>query len=373
MKTRTWAEISLSAIEKNFLSIKNALPETTAIAGVVKANAYGHGAVKIAELLQQKALVKYLAVACLDEAVELREAKTALPILIMGYTSPALSDALREYNISQAVGCIADARQLAKQGGKPIKIHIKIDTGMGRLGFDPESESFEADISELKALEGLEIEGIFTHFAVSDEPESDFTPLQFSRFERAVKMVESILGRAVKIKHCGNSGAVVNYKELSMDMVRPGIASYGAYSDTSEGGIALIPAMTLKTRIAAISWHKPGDTIGYGRTHTITERRKIAALPIGYADGLLRSGSNKYEFYINGFRARQVGRVCMDICMIDVTEIPDCKLSDEVIIFGNPGENKNIPTAVQQAKCAGTISYELLCAVSRRVPRIYTD
>ena len=370
-QVRTWAEISLENIEYNIRQLRGATLSGTRFLGVVKADSYGHGALRVALMMQEKSLVDYLAVTSLGEAAELRHGGIQLPILIMAYTPPAYSADLWRLNVTQTIGDVETAREMAAYLRAPLKVHLKIETGMGRTGFDLRNPDFESDIRELCSISELEIEGAFTHFAVSDEPQDDFTSKQFAKFKEALAKIEEIAGKSVKIAHCANSGGVINYREYSADMVRPGIATYGLYPGADTGGIDLKPAMQLKSQITHIYDHLPGDTIGYGRTHTLNEKRRIAVVPIGYADGLHRAGSGKYEFLLNGKRVKQVGRICMDMCMIDVTDHPDCKRDDVVTIFGVDGAASI--SADEQAEKAGTISYEVVCAVSKRVPRVYDD
>jgi len=206
---------------------------------------------------------------------------------------------------------------------------------------------------------------VFTHFAVSDEPEESFTLEQFARFTKAVDELENETGRSLGIRHCANSGAVVNFRETCLDMVRPGLLLYGLYPGAERGGLDLKPVMRLLTRVAEITEHHAGDTISYGRIFTCERDMRLAVIPVGYADGLHRSLSGKFDVLINGKRAHQVGRICMDMCMVDVTDMPEVKTGDIVTVFGDE------PEATELADIAGTISYELLCAISPRVPRVY--
>lgn len=369
---RTWAEIDLDNIRYNYRSMRAALKPTQKFLGVVKADAYGHGAVKIAEVLEKEG-ADYLAVACIDEAVTLRNAGIKLPILILGITDPKYTDVLIENNITQAVGSLENAAKMsgiAAKMGKTAKIHLKVDSGMGRVGFtchsghDPLSEMVQA-----ANMPNLDVEGIFTHFAVSDELGDEYTNMQFDAFCSIISRIEEALGRRLAIHHCTNSGAMINYDWAYMDMVRPGIALYGCYPAAEKGNIDLKPVMQVKSRIAQIKDFEEGNTISYGRTYTVKEPRKIAIVPIGYADGLHRVLSGKIEMLVCGKRVKQVGRICMDMCMIDVTDVPEAKVGDIVTVFGRDGDGF-IPVE-EQAEKAGTISYELLCAVSPRIPRVY--
>lgn len=370
LKKRTWAEVSLGAIAHNYNAMRARLAPGCRYMGIVKANAYGHGADRVARTLEELGC-DYLAVACLDEAVALRRAGISLPILILGYTPPEYASVLAENRITQAVGSLAVAQALndgLAGSGKTLKVHLKLETGMGRTGFRAYGAGALEDTAQAAALPHLYPEGIFTHFCVSDADAGvrDFTDVQFRRFREGVAAVEGRTGRAFDIRHCTNSGAMLAFPETYMDMVRPGIALYGLYPGPETGGIDLIPAMELKTRVAYIETHEPGDTISYGRTFTVERPSRIAVLPIGYADGLHRVLSNRLTLSINGQRAPQVGRICMDMCMADVTGL-DVRPGDEAEIFG-----RTIP-AGDVAALAGTIHYELTCAVSGRVPRVYVD
>ncbi|MBQ9858581.1 MAG: alanine racemase, partial [Oscillospiraceae bacterium] len=353
---RTWAEIDLDNIRYNYRSMRAALKPTQKFLGVVKADAYGHGAVKIAEVLEKEG-ADYLAVACIDEAVTLRNAGIKLPILILGITDPKYTDVLVENNITQAVGSLENAAkmsEIAVKMGKTAKIHLKVDSGMGRVGFtchsghDPLSEMVQA-----ANMPNLDVEGIFTHFAVSDELGDEYTNMQFDAFCGIISRLEEKLGRKLAIHHCTNSGAMINYDWAYMDMVRPGIALYGCYPAAEKGNIDLKPVMQVKSRIAQIKDFEDGNTISYGRTYTVKEPRKIAIVPIGYADGLHRVLSGRIEMLVCGKRVKQVGRICMDMCMIDVTDVPEAKVGDIVTVFGRDGD-EFIPIE-EQAEKAGTI------------------
>ena len=373
---RTWAEISLGNLEHNYRALRVCAPDSRFL-GTVKANAYGHGAVPMARRLAELG-ADYLAVACLDEAARLRKAGITAPILILGYTPPELAGELVELDVTQTVFTPELARALsgaAGAAGKRAKIHLKADTGMSRLGVlcqNPEQAA--ADIAALCALPHLEPEGIFTHFAVSDEEgqgSEDYTMLQFTRFLDVLKELEEKYGRTFEIRHCANSGAVLNYPCTHLDMVRPGIALYGHYPDPScEGldGPGLRPVMSLYSRVAAIR-DLPADTpVSYGRTAEFGgSGGRIAILPIGYADGLHRMLSNESSVWLDGECRPIMGRVCMDMCMIGLNKAANVRPGDAAEVFG-----ENLPIE-WQAKTAGTISYELLCNLAPRVPRIYLD
>lgn len=370
---RTWAEISLPNLEHNYRALRGMLPRGCRFLGVVKANAYGHGAVPVAKKLEELG-AEYLAVACLDEAVELRQAGITAPILILGPTPAEFAGELLHFDLTQSVQDLPAARALSEaavQADKPLKIHIKADTGMSRLGFLCDEEHADTSVNEIAqvcALPGLEAEGIFTHFANADGDES-YSMRQLTRFMDAV---DKLAARGVKfeIRHCAASAAVLNYPCTHLDMVRPGIALYGHYPDPScEGldGPGLLPVMTLKTRVVAVRELPAGTCISYGCTHTLARDSRLAVLPVGYADGLERLLSNRGEMLVHGQRVPILGRVCMDMCMVDVTDLPAVEVGDEVTVFG-----PELPLE-EKADTVGTIQYELLCGVAPRVPRVYLD
>ncbi len=368
---RTWAEIDLDCIEHNFREMKARLGEDTRFLGVVKADAYGHGANKVAAVLQE-AGCDYFAVACLDEAMRLRAGGAMLPILILGYTSPERTPELIEYGITQAVSSLAMAKEMsliASSLGRSVKVHLKADSGMGRMGFtchggrDPSDE-----MAEIMRLPNLDIEGIFTHFAVSDvEGGGEYTEMQFKAFTSLADRLEALSGKKFKIRHCTNSGAMIKYPWTYCGMVRPGILLYGYYPCAETGGIDVRPCMCLKTRVVQVREMKKGETVSYGRNWSAPRDSVIAVLSAGYADGLPRAASGKAEVLIRGKRAPLVGNICMDMVMADVTGIQGCAPGDEVTVFGGDFTG----SLDRLAEAAGTITYELLCGVSERVPRIY--
>lgn len=366
-KMRTWAEVSLGNIDYNIRSIKAALPAGCMVMGIVKANAYGHGAVPVAKAVLE-AGAGYLAVACLDEAEELRAAGIEAPILILGITPPEYAKELAALGITQAVGGLEYAKALNDNLMEPLKVHMKLDTGMGRTGFSVREEDAE-DILLALGLKNLYYEGVFTHFAVSDVKGDEFTGTQFDRFMRTVSIAERGSAHKFQMKHCANSGAVINYKEFALDMVRPGVITYGMYPARERGGIDLRPALSLKTRIFSVTDHFLGDTVSYGRTFAVERPTRLAVLPIGYADGLHRCLSGKFDVLISGRRCRQVGRICMDMCMVDITNVPGCRPGDVATLIGRDGGEEIF--AGELASIAGTINYEITCALTARVPRVY--
>ena len=369
---RTWAEISLGNLEHNYRALRSCAPDSKFLA-TVKANGYGHGSVPVAKRLVELG-ADYLAVACLDEAAELRRAGIAAPILILGYTQPELAGEVVALDVTQTVFTPELAQALSEAAGaagKRAKIHLKADTGMSRLGvLDHDPQRAAADIAALCALPHLEPEGIFTHFANADGDEA-YTMLQFTRFLDVLKELEEKYGRAFEIRHCAASAAVLHYPCTHMDMVRPGIALYGHYPDPAcEGldGQGLKPVMSLFSRVAAVRDFPAETPVSYGCTASFGgEGGRTAVLPIGYADGLHRTLSNQGSVWLDGQPRPIMGRVCMDLCMIGLDGEAEVRPGDVAEIFG-----ERLPVE-GQAELAGTISYELLTAVAPRVPRIYKD
>lgn len=368
-KTRTWAEISLENLAHNYRALRGTLAPGCKFVGVVKANAYGHGAVPVARCLEELG-ADYLAVACLEEGLELRRAGIQAPILILGAVPEQDMDMVVEHSLTQTVFRESQVRALSQAAlrlGKTAKVHWKVDTGMSRFGVwaaDPERAA--RALVPLSGYPAVEAEGIFTHFAKADEDE-DFTMLQFTRFLDVMEALRDAYGLEFAIRHCAASAAVLNYPCTHLDMVRPGIALYGHYPAPSCAGLdgpGLLPVMALKSRIASVKEVPKGSSVSYGGLHVLERDGRIAVLPVGYADGLMRLLSGRMEILWQGRRLRQIGRICMDLCMVDVTDVP-AQAGDEVTLFG-----PELPLE-EKADTLGTISYELLCAVSRRVPRIY--
>ena len=371
LQKRTWAEVSLDNISHNYRAIRAALPEGCRFLGVVKADAYGHGAVAVARLLESEG-ADYLAVSSIDEAAELRRGGITMPILILGHTPREQVGKLIDLHITQAVTCQAKALEYSEEAvrlGGTLTVHIKVDTGMSRLGYLVSGEHFDAgtaDICRACGLPGLYAEGIFTHFAVSDEPDAAsaaYTRQQLDLFRRVIGAVEQQRGRRFAIRHCANSGAVASWPESYMDMVRPGILLYGC-GELAEG-LGLRPVMTLKTTVSTIKTYEAGTDVSYGRLYTTPRTTRMGVVPYGYADGFFRCLSGKCAFAAKGGDAPQRGRICMDMSMVDLTDLPEVQVGDELEVFG-----VHHPVG-ELAALANTIPYELTCAVSRRVPRVY--
>ena len=368
---RTWAEISLDNLTHNFETIRRQVGPKAKLLGVVKADAYGHGAVRVAKHLERLG-AGYLAVSNLDECEELRVNGIMLPILMLGFTPADQAGRILKNDMTQAVPNLAIAEaysSAAVHAGGTMKVHIKLDTGMGRLGFQCDDAHFDAslrDILKILTLPGLDVEGVFTHFCVSDEAADEcveFTKIQHDRFLRMIDAVETQGNFRFRLHHCCNAGGIASYPEWAWDMVRCGIILYGT-GDLAER-MGMKPVMTVKTTVSTIKDFDPDTSISYGRQFFTTRPSRIAVLPIGYADGLFRALSGKLRVLTPYGEAQQVGRICMDMCMIDVTDLPQLRVGDEIEVFG---EHQLIETAAKQC---GTISYELLCAVSKRVPRYY--
>ena len=377
MKTlkRTWADISLDDLEYNYRSIRSRLPSGTRFLGVMKADAYGHGAVPVSRALADLG-AEYLAVSNLEEAVQLRRGEIRLPILILGYTPPEYAENMIYLDITQEVHSLDYAKELdASLAGTNyiLNVHLKLDTGMTRIGFFAyDNERTLDELKQVAALPHLRIEGVFMHFCVADstaEEDVTFTRLQFRRFTNMLSAMEG-LGIRPEIRHCCNSGATILYPEYALDMVRPGIITYGnAPSAELEGAISLRPMMSLHSMIAQVRTVPAGTDISYGRLYRTKEATRVAVLPIGYADGLSRLLTGKASFYLHGAMVPVIGRICMDMCMLDVSAVPDAKPGDIVTIFGYDEDGTLVPCE-RLAGAQETINYELLCQISKRIPRI---
>ncbi len=375
---RAWAEINLNALENNIKEIRRHVGSSVKIMGVVKADGYGHGYLEVAKTLLENG-ADCLAVAVLDEAIQLRKCGIDDPILILGYTPPKYAEELIEndimpncytYELAQA---ISDAGKRLNKNGK---IHIKIDTGMGRVGLRyTENEKINQatvdEIIKISDLPYLEINGIFTHFSVADDDDDEYTVSQFRRFKSVCERVKAA-GVKVEICHCCNSAALMRFPEYHMDMVRPGVILYGLKpsSFVPDDILSLKPAMALKAQVTNVKSVEKGTSVSYGRKYiSKNEVTKIATVPIGYADGYSRVLSSKTEMIAGGKKCRQIGNICMDQCMIDVTNANNINIGDEVILFGSDGENV-IPIE-EIADIMGTINYEILCVIGKRIPRVY--
>lgn len=365
-----WAEIDLDILANNMRNIKKLAGDKEVMA-VVKADAYGHGALDVAPCLLENGASK-LAVAMLTEAIELRNNNITAPIMILGYTPIYLGEELIKYNIEQTIYDLNYAKELSNLAiklNKKAKVHIALDTGMGRIGFLPTDESFNA-ICEICNLPGLDVIGIFTHFSSSDEKNKEYTQYQFNQIYNFIERLE-VNEINIPIKHASNSAAIIDLPNTYLDAVRAGIILYGYYpsDEVKKDNLSIKPALTLKAKIAHIKELDSGMYISYNRTFKTSRKSKIATIPIGYADGYIRTLKHEAKVIVNGQLAPIVGNICMDQFMIDVTDIDNVKSGDEVILLGESNEVKF--NADDLAKCMNSINYEVLCLLKNRVPRAY--
>ena len=365
----TWAEIDLDAIAHNVRAIQAHVGPDTAIIAVVKANAYGHGAVPVARTVLESGATR-LAVARLEEGIQLRQAGITAPILVMGYTLPAHAPALVHWDLTPTVNTLEGAQALsaaAEATGRRRAVHVKVDTGMGRYGLLP--DEVVDFIRALAVLPGLTLEGLYTHFAVADLADKSYTHQQFNRFLGVVQAVEAA-GFSIPLKHAANSAATLDLPETHLDAVRPGLILYGMRpSDEVEPAIPLRPALTLKSHVARLRTLPPGSSISYGRTYITTRPTPVALVPVGYGDGYHRLASNRGAVLIRGRRAPILGRVCMDQFVVDVSDIPNAAQDDEVVLIGRQGDEEI--TAEEVAGWFETINYEVTTSLLPRVARRY--
>ena len=362
---RTFAEISLDAIESNLLSLKRKLKPGVLTLAIVKADAYGHGAVGVSRAIQDK--VDYFGIAELMEAVELREAGVEKPILVLSYTSPYLYELLIKNELTQTIFNYDDAVELSKAAvrlNKIARVHIAVDTGMSRIGFFCNSESVEI-VKRINDLPNIYIEGIFSHYACADCQDKSTTIKQTETFKDFIKSLED-RGMVIPIKHMSNSAGTLVCDE-QFDMVRMGIVLYGLYPDecVNDGSVELRPAMKVVSHVVHVKEVPAGSGVSYGHTYFTKEKTRIATVCIGYADGYSRSLSNIGRVLINGQYAKVIGRVCMDQLMVDVTNLTNVKVGDEVTVLGKDGENEI--TAEELAELTNTINYEVVCQFQKRV------
>lgn len=369
---RVRADIDLDAVLYNMESMHKKLKPGTKIAAVVKADGYGHGAVEISRVLENLPYLWGYAVATSNEAMQLVEAGRKKPIIILGLSFPEQFEEIVENDLRPAVCTYETAQALsdiAAEKNKVCRIHIKVDTGMSRIGFQvtPESADMVARISKLP---NIMIEGIFTHFARADESSKAPAYEQFKQFEKMIAMVEE-KGVQIPLKHCSNSAGIVEIPECNMDMVRAGITLYGLWpsEEVDKTKISLKPVMSLRSRVAYVKELSPGRQISYGGTFTVKKKMTVATVPVGYGDGYARGLSNKGWVLIKGQKAPICGRVCMDQCMVDVTDIPGVKIGDTVTLLGKDADEEI--TMEQLGELSGRFNYEFACLITPRVPRIY--
>lgn len=364
-----WAEVDLDLLQHNLKEISRVAGADTAIMAVVKANAYGHGAVECARVAVDTG-VKYLGVAVGLEALELRAAGIKTPILVLGYTPAEQAPSMVANDIDVTVFDLEPVLALsaaAAKAGKSAKVHLKVETGMSRLGIPP-GEALDKFLETIKTLPNVKLTGVFTHFAASDE-DHDYTNRQFDLFREAMKSVNN-KGFASVLRHSANSAAIMDFPHTYLDIVRPGLVMYGFYpSDRVTRRADIKPVLSLKARIAHIRQASAGETIGYARTYKTSAPTLVATLPIGYADGYDRGLSNTSYVLVKGTRAPVLGRVCMDQMMVDVTNVPEVKVGDVAVLMGE--QSGDSITADDLARMVQTIPHELLTKIGKRVPRVY--
>lgn len=381
--SRVCARISLKAIEHNLLAMKNNIPDGTKIMAVIKTDAYGHGAIEIGRFLEGKEYIWGYAVATAEEAFELRDEGLKKPILILGYTFPYAYERMIREDIRPAVFRMDMAKELSDCAKKlmeegaidgPAPIHIAVDTGMSRIGITPDEEGVSF-AKEIRLLEGIRIEGVFTHFARADEKDLTNVREREEVFKDFLKAFEEETGYRIPIKHCANSASIIAVPESSMDMVRAGVTMYGMWpsDEVPRDIISLEPAMRLVSRIVMIKEVPAGTPVSYGGTYVTDKTTKIATIPVGYGDGYPRSLSGKGYVLINGHHANILGRVCMDQFMVDVTDIPYVKEGDEVVLLGKDKTTGDEISAEFLGDLSGRFNYELTCDISKRVPRLFVD
>ena len=374
MYSRVCARIHMDALEKNLASMKANMQPQTKMIGVIKADAYGHGAVAVAQCMEKKEYVWGFATATVEEAISLREAGITRPILILGFTFPEDYEKMALLEIRPAVFTTQMAAQMAEAAqktGKTMKIHLKVDTGMGRIGLY-DDERGVATACEIAAMKGLEIEGLFTHFARADETDLSPAKIQLSRYLNFRKALED-KGIHIPVSHVSNSAGIMRFPEANLDVVRAGITLYGLFpsDEVKEDPVFLFPLMELKSHVAYVKEVSEKTAISYGGTFVADKTMRVATIPVGYADGYPRSLSNKGWVLIHGHKCPILGRVCMDQFMVDVTDVPAVQVLDEVTLLGCDGEEKI--TAEMLGNLSGRFNYELVCDISKRVPRVYVE
>jgi alanine racemase len=368
---RVTANIDLDAIKNNILNIRNLIGDSTKLMAIIKADAYGHGALPIAKTLDNLG-VDAFGIAIIEEGIELRKAGINKPVLILGYTPKEQYDQLVTYNISQTIFQLESAEELSKAAMKQNKkavIHIKIDTGMNRIGFFDTQESIE-DIKKIASLEGIRIEGIFSHFSSADETDKKSASLQLDRFLSFVNQLEQE-GISIPIKHISNSAGIIDIPEAKLDMVRSGIATYGLYPSefVDHEKLNLSPALEIKTHVSYVKEVGPNCGVSYGSTYITSKNTKIATIPVGYGDGYPRLLSSKGRVLIHGKSAPIIGKVCMDQFMVDVTDIDNVKQGDSAILIGKDVD-EFIPIE-EIGELSYSFNYEVACNIGKRVPRVY--
>lgn len=370
---RICAKVNLKNIKDNFEGMSALVGSKSRFIAVIKADGYGHGAVEIAKVLEEHDALYGFAVATAEEALELRVHQIKKPILILGYTFPDVYEQLAEQEIRMAVfreDSLEKLAEAARKTGRKVKVHVKVDTGMHRIGITPD-EAGLLFVENLLATEGVELEGIFTHFARADEVDKTSALEQLARFQRFVTQVEKRFQITVPYKHCANSAAILELRESYMELVRAGIAIYGLWpsEEVLKDTLSLKPALSLYSHVVYIKEIQPGDAVSYGGTFVAERSMRVATIPVGYGDGYPRGLSNKGYVLIHGQKAPILGRVCMDQFMVDVTDIPEAAMDDLVTLIGTDGEETI--TMEEIGALGGRFNYELACDLGKRVPRVY--
>ena len=370
---RVWAEVDLDAIWENMVHMKENIAENTNILAVIKTDGYGHGGVPIAKMLEQLDFMFGYAAATYEEAHVLREAGVKKPILILGYTFPYCYEELIREEIRPAVyrrDTVEELAAAAAKVGKKAKVHIKVDTGMGRIGITPDEEGLEF-VRFLIEHPELEVEGIFTHFAKSDEADKTSANHQLELFQNFIDKIQTELGITIPVKHCSNSAAILEMPQANMDMVRAGITTYGLYpsEEVSKDIVPLRAAMSLYSHIVYCKMIHAGQSVSYGGLFTAQKDTRVATIPVGYGDGYPRSLSGRGYVLIHGKRAPILGRVCMDQFMVDISEIPEAMDGDKVTLLGMDGTERI--TAEELGELSGRFNYEFVCDLGKRIPRVY--
>ena len=369
---RVCAEIDLDAVLFNMEQMKNRIGGDAQLIAVVKTDGYGHGAVPIARMLEEVSYVWGYAVACLEEAVQLKENGIKKPVLVLGCVFPDQYEEMIRYDIRPTVYTEEMAEELSKEAarrGKDVFFHIKIDTGMGRIGFAVNEESVET-IERISRLPHVRMEGMYTHFAKADETDKTYTLRQHERFLFMKGQLER-RGVTVQYYDCDNSAGIIDFPDMKHDLARAGISTYGMYpsKEVHKEAVALKPALSLISHVTFVKDVEPGTAISYGGTFVAKEKMKVATIPVGYGDGYPRSLSNKGSVLINGKRARILGRVCMDQFMVDVTDIPETKFMDRVVLVGSDGDDRI--SVEELSELSGRFNYEFVCCLGKRIPRVY--
>lgn len=369
---RVCAEIDLDAVLFNMEQMKNRIGGDAQLIAVVKTDGYGHGAVPIARMLEEVSYVWGYAVACLEEAVQLKENGIKKPVLVLGCVFPDQYEEMIRYDIRPTVYTEEMAEELSKEAarrGKDVFFHIKIDTGMGRIGFAVNEESVET-IERISRLPHVRMEGMYTHFAKADETDKTYTLRQHERFLFMKGQLER-RGVSVQYYDCDNSAGIIDFPDMKHDLARAGISTYGMYpsKEVHKEAVALKPALSLISHVTFVKDVEPGTAISYGGTFVAKEKMKVATIPVGYGDGYPRSLSNKGFVLIHGKRARILGRVCMDQFMVDVTDIPETKFMDRVVLVGSDGDDRI--SVEELSELSGRFNYEFVCCLGKRIPRVY--